>query len=133
MHTNVEKWAKEDIVLWRSYEVITVNYFCVQHKNRRKHNQHFKQLFFKTNLHLSDYISTYGKLNLLSINNIFLSSLLEKCKENWCRPKYTTSFLYPVLKEASYKPLKAAAAKKSFQVCLSLIQLASMNVFHSVW
>ena len=71
--------------------------------------------YFKINLHFgtSDYISTYGKLNLLPINSIFWSSLLEKCKD-WCRQKYTTSFPYPVLKEVSHKPLKIAAAKKSF-------------------
>ena len=85
-------------------------------QKKRKHNQHFKLLFFKINLHFgtSEYISTYGKLNLLPINSIFWSSLLEKCKEDWSRPNYTTSFPYPVLKEASYKPLKIAAAKKSF-------------------
>ena len=53
---------------------MTVNYVCVRHKNRRKHNQHFKLLFFKINFHFgtSDYISTDGKLNVLSINSIFL-------------------------------------------------------------
>ena len=52
--------------------------------------------------------------NLLPINSISWSSLLEKCKENWCRPKYITSFPYLVLKEASHKPLNVAAAKKYF-------------------
>ena len=27
--------------LKRSYEIITVNYFCIHHKNRWKHNQYF--------------------------------------------------------------------------------------------
>ena len=44
----------------------------------------------------------------------FWSSLFEKCNEDWSRPKYTTSLPYSVSKEASYKPLKVAAAKKSF-------------------
>ena len=26
----------------RSYKIVTVNHFCVSHKNRWKHNQHFK-------------------------------------------------------------------------------------------
>ena len=72
---------KQVIIFWtdcyqveRSYEIITENYFCVCHKNRRKRNQHFKLLFFKINLHFgtSDYISTDGKLNLLPINSVFL-------------------------------------------------------------
>ena len=51
-----------------------VNYFCVRHNNRRKHNQHFKMVFFKENLHFgtSEQIFTYGKLNLLPIKSIYL-------------------------------------------------------------
>ena len=73
-------------------------------------------MFFKINLHFGiwDYISAYGKLNLLPINSISWSSLREKCKEDWCRSEYTTTFSYPVLKEASHKPLKVPAAKKFF-------------------
>ena len=37
--------------LKRSYEIITVNYFCIHHKNRWKHNQHFELLYFKKELH----------------------------------------------------------------------------------
>ena len=73
--TLLKKWFCL-ISLWRksSLEIISVNYICVRHKNRRKHNQHFKLLFFKINLHFgtSEYISTYGKLDLLPINSIFL-------------------------------------------------------------
>ena len=42
------------------------------------------------------------------------SSLLDKCKEDWCRPKHPTSFPCSVSKEASHKLLKVAAAKKYF-------------------
>ena len=95
---------------------LATNFFCVSQKNRRKHNQYFKPPFFKIILHFStpDYIATYGKLNLLSTNSMFCSSLLEKCKEDWCRSKYTTSFSYLVSKEAYQKPLVVAASKKSF-------------------
>ena len=44
----------------------------------------------------------------------FCSSLLDKCKEDWCRPKHPTSFPCSVSKEASHKLLKVAAAKKHF-------------------
>ena len=41
---------------------------------------------------------------------------------------------YSVSKETFYKPLKVAELQKSLsQVCISLIQLASMNVFYSMW
>ena len=50
----------------------------------------------------------------------FKSSLLKKCKEDLCRPKYTASFPYSVSKEASHKPLKVAAAKKFFP-CVFII------------
>ena len=33
-------------------EIISQNYFCVRHKNRRNCNQHFKLLFFELNSHL---------------------------------------------------------------------------------
>ena len=58
--------------------MITVNYFCVCHKNRRKHNQHVQLLFLKINLHFvtSNQISTYRKLNLSLINGIYLFSFL---------------------------------------------------------
>ena len=30
---------------------MTVNYFCVRNKNSQKHDQHFKLLLFKMNVH----------------------------------------------------------------------------------
>ena len=39
---------------------------------------------------------------------------------------------YSVSKEASHKPLKPAAAKKSFPSVFTLIQLASINIFSSM-
>ena len=34
-----------------SYEIINESYFYTRHKNRRKHSQHFKLLFFTINSH----------------------------------------------------------------------------------
>ena len=53
---------------------MTGNYFCVCHKNRQKHNQHFKLLCFKRNSHFgkSSKISECRKLNLLHIDSICL-------------------------------------------------------------
>ena len=33
--------------------IINESYFCVRHKNRSKHGQYFKLLFFTTNLHFA--------------------------------------------------------------------------------
>ena len=111
---------------------MTVNYFCVRHENRRKYNEHFKLLFFKINLHVgtSDLMSTYGKLNLLPINSIFLFFSSKEIKGRLIQTKVYYKLFYSISKEASHKPLKVAAAKNISQVCLSLIQLASMNVFY---
>ena len=101
---------------YRSYEIIIANYFCVCQKNRRKHNQHFKPPFFKINLRFStpDYIATYGKLNLLSTNGMFLFFPSREMQGRLSRSKYTPSFSYLVSKEAYHKPLIVAASKKSF-------------------
>ena len=60
------KWVKRLVFWrarwkpWRSSEIITVNYFCVHYKIRRKHSQHFK-LLKKINLHFitTNQRSTY--------------------------------------------------------------------------
>ena len=51
------------------------NHFCICHKNRLKHNQHFKLLFFTINVHfvLSSQISRYAKGNLLLTSSIYLA------------------------------------------------------------
>ena len=57
---------------WRNYEIITANYCCVRHKNRRKHNLHFKQLFFRAYLYFgkSNLLCTYRKTSLVVTINI---------------------------------------------------------------
>ena len=47
--------------------IVRENYFCVHHKNRRKHNQHFEVLFVMIN-----YLSTRRIINLFLINRICL-------------------------------------------------------------
>ena len=32
--------------LWNSYKIINESYFCIRHKTRRKHNQHFETAVF---------------------------------------------------------------------------------------
>ena len=87
------------------------NNFCVRHKNRRKHNQHFKVLFLTINLQVitSNQIFTYRKLNFPLTN------------------QSTPHVLF-----ATHKPLKVAAAKALLFRGVWLVQLASMNVFYSI-
>ena len=86
---------RELVFVWRSYEIISENYFCIRHKNSRKHNQSFQLLFFKLNSPFcpSNHIHTCRKLNLLFINSIILSYPPYESKEESRRPKYTSSFL----------------------------------------
>ena len=46
-------------------EIINESYICVRHKNRQKHNEHFKAAFFTMNVHFvtSNQIPTWRKLS----------------------------------------------------------------------
>ena len=103
-----------------SYEIITVNYFCVRHKNRRKHNQHSKLLFFKNNLHsgISDEIWTYGKLHFLFINSIYLVSCSVEMQRRVTQTKVYYNLFYSVWKETSTNLSKVAAVKTVFPKCV---------------
>ena len=46
----IRKWTYSFTYYLIAY-VITVNYFCVHHKNRQKPNEHSKLLFLKIDLH----------------------------------------------------------------------------------
>ena len=97
-----------------------MNYFYVRHKNRRKQNQHFKLLFFKENLHFgtSEQISTYRKLNLLSIKSIYLVFSSQERQRRLIQTKVYYKLFCSIWKETSHKPLKVAAAKKIFPKCV---------------
>ena len=66
------------------------------HKNRRKHNQYIKRLFFTTSLHFvkSNQKCTYRKLNLSLTRSIYLVFLPLEMQRNLNRPKYTTRFYF---------------------------------------
>ena len=106
---------------------MTGNYFCVRHKNRWKHNQHFKLLYFKLNSHFgkSNWIFASRKLNLLSINSICLvvSSL-----EMQRKLKVHYKFFFSVSKETSHKPSKLAA-KKNFSCSVHFIDTTCFDEY----
>ena len=69
--------------------------FCIRHKNRRKHNQHFKTAVFHNKFilrHIKPNI--YIQETKFASQAVFiLSSYLQKCKKGSNRPKYATRFL----------------------------------------
>ena len=107
--------------------------FCVRHKNKRKHNQHFKLLFFKVNLRFitSNQILTYRKLNLFIRSSIYLVVLPTEMQRRLKQPKYTTRFFTSSEKKWSTN-FKSSSFKKPFLqcICYLLVRLAFMNAFH---
>ena len=87
------------------------NYFRVRQKNRQKHNQHFKLLFFRLNtlFGTSNKISTFRKLNLLIINRTCLVVSPLDMQRRLTQANY--KFFYSVRIETTHKPSKVAAAK----------------------
>ena len=54
------------IIFWKRRSHCNQN-FCVRHKNRQKHNQHFKPLFFKINLRFCHNVCQYLHLDIFSL------------------------------------------------------------------
>ena len=51
----------------RSSEIIIVDYFCVHHKNRQKHNQHSELPFFKISLLFGTFKFSSHKQHLFGL------------------------------------------------------------------
>ena len=66
--------VSNNYLLLKEQQNLSENYFCVRRENRRKHNRHFKLLFFKQNSYLgpSNYIPACRKLALLHRNSTYL-------------------------------------------------------------
>ena len=118
---NVEIWIEETLKELQNY--ITTNYYCVRHKNRRKHNQHFKPLFFQAYLHFgtSNLLSTYRKTSLIRIISIHLVLLSLEIQRRVIQTKYTPSFFPLFKKEATPKPSNVATAKNIFSSVYILV------------
>ena len=89
-------------------------------KNRRKYNQHFKLLFFKINLHYgtSDYISTYGKLNLLPINSIFFVFPSRVMQRRLMQTKAYYKISLFSLKRSASKAFQSSRRKRVLPKCV---------------
>ena len=73
------------------------NYFCVHHKNKRERIQHFKLLFFTTNLHfiVSNKTSIHRKLSFPLTNSTSLVLLPLEMQERLKQTKvYDTIFYF---------------------------------------
>ena len=85
----------------------------------RKHNQHFKLLFFTINLYfvISGQVSTYRKLNLPLTSIIYLvqSSFPKKSKKDSNRPKLLDTLLF--LKINDPQTFKGRSWENAFFQC----------------
>ena len=123
-----------------SVEVVTVNYFCIRRKNRRRHNQqsklHFQNKFTLQHIRLNIYI---WKTKFTSYKQYFFVFLFSRKKKTDTDQSILQAF-YSASKEASHKPLKVAAANKSFpsmfiiditcfDECISLHVITGNSIF----
>ena len=87
---------------------MTGNYFCVLHKSRRKHNQHFK---LNSHFIKSNSTPAFTKLDLLLINSICLIVSSLEMQRKLILTKVHYKFLSSVSKETTHKPSKVVVAK----------------------
>ena len=106
----------------RSYEIINDSYFCVHHKNRRKHNQHFRLLFLTINLRFvtSNQISTYRKLFFSHKQYLFSLLTHRNAKKNQTDQRITHFFLV-CLKRNDPKTFKSSSCKNLIFQCISYL------------
>ena len=92
--------------------------FFVRRKNKRKHNQHFKLLFFTIDLHFatSNQISAHRKLNLPLTCSIYLVFLPLEMQRKLRQIKVYHALFCFVGEETTDNPLKVAPAKTLFSV-----------------
>ena len=104
-------------VFLRSCETINKSYFCVRHKNRRKHNQHFKTADFHnkfTLLHIKSNIFIWKTKFASLSSSIYFIFLPLEMQIRLEQTKICHAFSYFVWKEMNNKPLKVSAAKSRF-------------------
>ena len=92
------------------------SYFCVRHKNRQKHNYHFKTAVFYikfTLRHVKPNIY-WKKLNLLLTSSIYVSFFPLEMQKWFEHTKIYHTFSYFVWKETTHKALQVSAAKTLF-------------------
>ena len=94
-----------------------------------------KETYFTVNIEFvtSNQIPTYRKSNLPLTSSIYLVFFPLEMQGTLIQTKVYHTFFHFVWKETTHKPLKVAAAKPFSPVCMLLVQLASMNVFYSMW
>ena len=84
--------------------------------NTNQHNQHFKLLFFKLNLHFDT--SKCRKSNLLLIDSIYLVVYSPKKERRLIQIKLHFKFFYSIRVKTTHKPWNVIAAKTFFLLCV---------------
>ena len=94
-----------------------------------------KLLFFIINLHsiTSNQIYAYRKLSLSLTSSVYFVFLPLEMQTRLIQTKVYHTSSYFVWKETIHKPLQVPAAKILFSSFMLMVQLASMNVFYSMW
>ena len=118
-----------------SYRIINKVTFVSPTKTGENKTNILKLLFFLINLHfvLLNQISPYRKLNLSLTRSVYFVFLSVKMQKRLQQTKVYHTFSYFVWKETTRKPLKVTAAKAAFPSVYGMLQLASINVFYSMW
>ena len=100
---------------YRSNKIVTENYFCVRHKSRRKHNQHFELLYLIINIHFgaSNQLSACSKINLLFINTIYLVLSSLEIKRTLIQTKVFYKLLLLCLKINNSQNFRSIATVKN--------------------
>ena len=118
-----------------SYRIINKVTFVSPTKTGENKTNILKLLFFLINLHfvLLNQISPYRKLNFPLTSSIYFAFLPPEMQKRLQQTKVYHTFSYFVWKETTRKPLKVTAAKAAFPSVYGMLQLASINIFYSMW
>ena len=116
--------------------MINESYFCVLHKNRRKHNQHFRTAVFHKKFTLCQIKpNIYIQKTKFASHKEYLFCVLtcRNAKKTQTDQSIPLVFLF-CLETNNWQTFKSDSCKKPFSpVCTLLVKLALMNIFYSMW
>ena len=104
----------------RYYKCYYKSYFCVCHKNRRKHSQHFKLLVFTINLRFvtSNQIPTYRETNFPLTSSIYLVFLPPEMQGRLKKDQRIPHVFLLCLKRNYPQTFKSGSSKNPFLQCV---------------
>ena len=115
--------------------MINENYFCVHHKNRRKHNRHFRSVVFHNKFTLCQVKpNIYIQKTKFASRKQYLFCVLTCRNAKKTRTDQSIPLVFLLcLERNDQQTFKSGSCKKPFSpVCTLLVKLASMNAFYSI-